>query len=97
MKIQATVLKDECSKVFVTVKMQETSQVVLKIHRTLSSAYFGVCLVYQLIGLVCYGGGQLLCGSLPPYLRSSGIAAPAVAALDCVFLPASPAVLQYFE
>ena len=67
-KIQATVLKDNCLKVFVTVKMQDTSQVVFEIHRTLSSAYSTVCLAYQLVGLACYGGGQLLCGSLSAYL-----------------------------
>ena len=87
-KIQATALKDECLKVFVTLKMQETSQVVIEIHRTLSSACFGVCLVYQLIGLACYGGGQLLCGSYLLAVRSSGVAAPAVAAVDFVFPPA---------
>ena len=99
-KIQAMALKDECLKVFVTVKMQETSRVVFEIRQTLSSACFGVCLAYQLIGLACYGGGQLLCGSLSAYLlavRSSGVAAPAVAALDFVFLLVSPTSLQFLE
>ena len=58
-KIQATALKDECLKVFVTVKIQETSQVVFEIQWTLSSACFGVCLVYHLISLAYYVGGQL--------------------------------------
>ena len=94
MKIQATTLKDECLKVFVTLKMQETSQVVIEIHQTLSSAYFGVCL---LIGLACYEGGQLLCGSYLLAVRSSGVAAPAVAALHFVFPPALPTLLRFFE
>lgn len=99
-KIQATALKDKCLKVFVTVKMQATSRVVFEIRHTLSSACFGVCLAYQLIGLACYEGGQPLCGSLSAYLfavRSSGVAAPAVAVLDFVFLPVLPTLLQFFE
>ena len=75
----------------VTVKVQETSQVVFEIHRTLSSACFGVWLVYQSANWSC-----LLwkwANSLWIYIclfacckpRSSGVAAPAVAALDFVF------------
>ena len=99
-KIQAMALKDKCLKLFVTVKMQETSRVVFKTCQTPSSACFGVCLVYQLIGLACCGGGQPHCGSLSAYLfavRSSGVAAPAVAALDFVFLLVSPTSLQFLE
>lgn len=45
-------------------------------------------------------GRQPLCGSLSAYLfavRSSGVAVPAVAVLDFVFLPVSPTLLQFFE
>ena len=82
---------------FATVKMQETSQMLIEIHWTLSSACFGVCLVYKLIGLACYGGGQLLCRSYLLAVRSSGVAIPAAAAVDFVFPPASPTLLQFFE
>ena len=71
---------------------------VIEIHWTLSSACFGVCVVYQLIGLACYGGGQLLCGTLSTYLLAVRVvAAPAVTAVDFVFPPASPTLLRFFE